>query len=183
MSVHDSPHRKGAGVQRIARRLLLSAPPFQLIQDHGEQQYQASQNILIKRGNVEQVHHVLHGAHDQHSHDRAADRAHPAGKGDAPENAGRDHVEGESLRGIGLPAGHTGCEHDTGETCHEALQDVDDHLVAIDGDSLQPGRRFVASDGARISSERGPIEDEGEERHQEQGDPDRVGNPEQPAGA
>ena len=135
--------------------------PFQdRVEQHGDDDHAADDDLLEERRDAQQVEAVAQHAHDQRADQRAAERAFAAHQAGAADHGGGDRVElvvdaGDRLRRV-EPRG----QHDRGNRAHQPRHAVDHRLVEADRDARQARRFFVAADRVDVAAERRPREHE-----------------------
>src|SRR6218665_361851 len=158
---------------------LLLATAFQLIDQNRRQQDAATHQILVEHIDIEQIHRVLHRAHDQHPAQHPADAGAATHQGHAAEHAGRNHVQLETDGRIRLSAGDARRQDHASERSHQALDQKDHDARAIHRNARQPGRIGIAAQRQGIAAIERLVQQHAKHQKTQRSDPDRAGNAEQ----
>ena len=155
----------------IAKGSPAAAALLQAVEADGGEEDQPAGDVLIKRGDVEEVHRIAHRAHDEHAGDHVAHLADAAGERHAAKHAGGDDVEFEALRHRRLAARETGREHDARQARDAALQREDDRLQPVGGNTGETRGLGVAAQRERVAPERRALDEKTKHREANQTDP------------
>src|SRR5580704_3506709 len=145
------------------------------IKQHSQKQDRSTDDVLIKRIDIFEIHRVLHDAHDEDAGDDEAHASDAAGERYAPQHAGAYDLEFQSVGAFGLTASHPAGQHNAGQGSDGPLHDEDEDFDGGDRNTGEPRRFLVAADGQRVSAKGRPLKKKAEKQKTTDADPDGRG--------
>ena len=130
------------------------------VDDDGEHDDGAFDDLLHEGGDVEEVHAVVDDADDEGADDGSPDGADAAVEAGAADDGGGDGVEFDAGAELGVAGADSGGEHDAGQAGQEAGEGEDADFDSVEVDARDAGGLFVAADGVGVAAEAGEVEDD-----------------------
>ena len=144
------------------------------VEEHGGQQHQALDHLLVVDADAQDRHAVVHHAHDEGADHRAHDLADAARGRGAADEAGRDHVELEAEAGLRRRRVEARGEDQAGKRRQHAHVDEGAEGQALGLDARQLRRLLVAAQRIDAPADGRARGHEGVERDQQRHDDQHV---------